>query len=152
MNLPPKKTTFKKPSLIEIETLGRIARGGGFTSILNTCLGSILENNIVVKKGFLNPNLWEQGDISMVDWGFLLKDYLKPLKVDLEIPLFLKGHGQFTITETIKSQKIANERLHVERMVQRSKCYHIFDRLAQINVLRLSNHIISMCTLHSNFQ
>ena len=67
MNLPPKKTTFKKPSLIEIETLGRIAQGGGFTSILNTCLGSILENNIVVKKGFLNPNLWEQGDISMVD-------------------------------------------------------------------------------------
>ena len=86
-----------------------------------------------MKSGFLNPNLWEQGDIVMADRGFLIKDYLKPLGVGLEIPNFLKGRDQFTINETVKSQQIANERIHVERMIQRLKCYHIFDRVLPVN-------------------
>ena len=44
-----------------------------------------------MKTGFLNPNVWEQGDIVMADQGFLIEDYLKPLGVGLEIPNFLKG-------------------------------------------------------------
>ena len=61
-----------------------------------------------MKSGFLNPNLWEQGDIVMADQGFLIEDYLKPLGVGLEIPNFLKGRDQFTIKKTVKSQQIAN--------------------------------------------
>ena len=105
-----------------------------------------------MKSGFLNPNLWEKGDIVMVDRGFLIEDYLKPLGVGLEIPDFLKGRDQFTIKETVKSQQIANERIHVERMIQRLKCYHIFDRVLPINMLGPLNQIISVCALLSNFQ
>ena len=105
-----------------------------------------------MKSGFLNPNLWEKGDIVMVDRGFLIEDYLKPLGVGLEIPDFLKGRDQFTIKETVKSQQIANERIHVERMILRLKCYHIFDRVLPINMLGSLNQIISVCALPSNFQ
>ena len=105
-----------------------------------------------MKSGFLNPNLWEQGDIVMADRGFLIEDYLKPLGVGLEIPDFLKGRDQFTIKETVKSQQIANERIHVERMIQRLKCYHIFDRVFPINMLWSLNQIISVCALLSNFE
>ena len=105
-----------------------------------------------MKSGFLNPNLWEQGDIVMADQGFLIEDYLKPLGVGLEIPNFLKRRGQFTIKETVKSQQIANERIHVERMIQRLKCYHIFDRELPINMLGSLNQIIYECTLLSNIQ
>ena len=106
-----------------------------------------------MKSGFLNPNLWEKGDIVMVDRGFLIEDYLKPLGVvGLEILNFLKGRDQFTIKETVKSQQIANERIHVERMIQRLKCYHIFDRVLPINMLGSLNQIISVCDLLSNFQ
>ena len=98
-----------------------------------------------MKSGFLNPNLWEQGDVVMADRGFLIEDYLKPLGVGLEIPNFLKGSGQFTIKETVKSQQIANERIHVERMIQRLKFYHIFDRELPINVGVIESDNICMC-------
>ena len=135
-----------------VKTLVGIAPGGGFTFISNTYPGSISDKEIVVKSGFLNPNLWEQGDIVMADRGFLIEDYLKPLGVGLEIPDFLKGRDQFTIKETVKSQQIANEKIHVERMIQRLKCYHIFDRVLPINMLGSLNQKISVCALLSNFQ
>ena len=94
----------------------------------------------------------EQGDIVMVDQGFLIEDYLKLVGVRLEIPTFLKGCDQFTIRETVKSQQIANERIHVERMIQCLKCYHIFVWVLPINMLGPLNQIISVCALLSNFQ
>ena len=85
-----------------VKTLVGIAPRGGFTFISNTYPGSISDKEIVVKCGFLNPNLWKQDDIVMTDQGFLIGDYLKPLGIGLEIPNFLKGQGQFTIKETVK--------------------------------------------------
>ena len=104
-----------------------------------------------MKSVLLNPNIWEQGDIVMADQGFLIESYLKPLEVGLEMPNFLKGRDQFTIKETFKSQQIANERIHVKRMI-RLKCYHTFDRVLPINMLGSLNQIISVCALPSNFQ
>ena len=94
-----------------VKTLVGIASGVGFTFISNTYPGSISDKEIVVKIGFLDPNLWEQGDIVMADWAFLMEDYLKPLGVGLEIPNFLEGCDQFTSKETFKSQEITNERI-----------------------------------------
>ena len=103
-----------------VKTLADIAPGDGFTFISNTYPGSISDKKIVVKSGFLNSNLWEQGDTVIVNRVYsLIKDYLKPLGVGHEIPNFQKGCEQFTIKETVKSQQIANETIHVERMIQR---------------------------------
>ena len=85
-----------------VKTLVGIAPEGDFTFISNTYPGSILDKEIVVKSGFLNPNLWER-DIVMADQGFLIEDYLKPLGVGLQIHNFLNGRDQFTIKETVKS-------------------------------------------------
>ena len=136
-----------------VKTLVDIVPGGGFTFISNTYPGSISDKKIVVKSGFLNSNLWEQGDTVIVNRVYsLIKDYLKPLGVGHEIPNFLKGCEQFTIKETVKSQQIANETIHVERMIQRLKCYHVFDRVVPINKLGSLNQIISVYALLSNFQ
>ena len=135
-----------------VKALAEIAPGGSFTFISNKYSGSISDKDIDVKSDFLNPNEWEQGDTAIACRVFLIEDYLKPLGVDLEIPNFLKGREQFTIKETVKSQEIANERMHVERMIQRLKCYHIFDRVVPINVSGSLNQIISVCALLSNFQ
>ena len=84
-----------------VKTLADIAPGGGFTFISNTYPGSISDKKIVVKSGFLNSNLWEQGDTVIVNRVYsLIKDYLKPLGVRHEIPNFQKGCEQFTIKET----------------------------------------------------
>ena len=73
-----------------------------------TYILAAFQTKIVVKSGFLNPNLWEQGDIVMADQGFLIEDYLKPLGLGLEIPNFVKGRDQFTTKKTVKNQQIAN--------------------------------------------
>ena len=77
---------------------------------------------------------------------------MKPLGIGLEILNFLKEHDQFTIKETVKSQQIANERRYAERMIQRLKYYHIFDKVVPNNMLGSLNQITYVCVLLSNFQ
>ena len=87
----------------------------------------------------------------MANHGFAVEEYLTPLGVKLTIPSFLKGRSQFNEQEIVKSQQIAYERIHVERMIQRIKCYHIFDRVIPLNMIGLLNQIISVCAILSNF-
>ena len=122
-----------------------IAPGGGFTFISSAFPGSISDKGIVIKSGLLYPELWEKGDVIMADRGFLIDDYLKPLGVWLIMPSFLQGREQFTGDEVVRSQQIASERIHVERMIQRLKCFHIFDRVIPVNMLGSLNQIISVC-------
>ena len=112
-----------------VKALVGIASGGGFTFISSVFLGSISDTDITVKSGLLNLQMWEPGEELMADRGFAIEDYLSPLGVKLVTPSFLKGREQFTEEEVIKSQQIANEGIHVERMIQRLKCFHILDRV-----------------------
>ena len=95
--------------------------------------------------------MWEPVEELMADRGFTVEDYLSPLGVKLVIP-FLKERDQFTEEEVIKSQQIANERNHVERMIQRLKCFHIFDRVIPLQMIGSLNQIITVCALLWNFQ
>ena len=88
----------------------------------------------------------------MADHGFTVEEYLTPLGVKLIIPLVFKERSQFNEQEIVKSQQIANERIHVGRMIQRLKCYHIFDRVIPLNIIGSLNQIISVCAILSNFQ
>ena len=56
------------------------------------------------------------------------------------------------MNKKLLSQQIANEPIHVERMIQRLKCYHIFDRAITLNMTGSLNQIISVCAILSNFQ
>ena len=128
-----------------VKVLVGIAPGGGFTFVSSAYPGSISDKDIVIKSGLLYPELFEKGDTIMADRGFLIEEYLKPLGVDLIIPSFLKGRDQFKGDEVVKSQQIAAERIHVERMIQRLKCFHIFDRVIPVNMLGSLNQTISVC-------
>ena len=97
-----------------VKVLVGVAPGWEFTFTSSDFPGSISDKDITVKSGLLNCQMWEPGEDLMVDWGFTIEDYLSPLGVKLVIPFFLKGREQFTEEEVIKSQQIANERIHVE--------------------------------------
>ena len=130
-----------------VKALVGIARGGGFTFISSVFPGSISDKDITVKSGLLNRQMWELGEELMADRGFTIEEYLSPLGVKLVIPSFLKGWEQFTEEEVIKRQQIANKRIHVERMIQRLKCFHIFDRVIPLQMIGLLNKFITVCTL-----
>ena len=56
------------------------------------------------------------------------------------------------MNKKLLSQQIANEQIHVERMIHRLKCYHIFDRAIPLNMIGSFNQIVSVCAILSNFQ
>ena len=89
--------------------------------------------------------LWEKGDGVMVDRGFIIGDLLEPLGVELIISSFLAGRDQLTTEETLLSQQIAPETIHVERMIQRFKNFHIFDSTIPITMFGRINEIVTVC-------
>ena len=57
----------------------------------------------------------------MADRGFTVHDYVNELGVELILPSFHEGREQLSLQENIRSEQIANKRIHVERMIQRLK-------------------------------
>ena len=135
-----------------VKALVGIAPGGGFTFISSVFPGSISDKDITVKSVLLNRQMLKPDEELMADRGFTIEEYLSPLGVQLVIPSFLKGREQFTEEGVIKSQQIANERIHVERMIQRLKCFHVFDRVIPLKMIGSLNQIITVCALLCNFQ
>ena len=115
--------------------------------------GSISDKDITVKSGILNPALWRPKEGLMADRGFTIRDYTDTLQIELFIPAFLKGRNQLPEPEMILSQQISTERVHVERMIQRLKTYHILSgRAIPINMMGSLNQIVVVCALLANFQ
>ena len=116
-----------------LKLLVGIVPDGEFSFVSSAFPSSFSDKGITVESGLFNPNLWEPGNELMEDHGFTVEEYLTPLGVKLIIPLVFKERSQFNEQEIVKSQQIANERIHVGRMIQRLKCYHIFDRVIPLN-------------------
>ena len=135
-----------------VKALVGIAPGGGFTFISSVFPGSISDKDITVKSELLNRQMWEPSEELIADRGFTIEDYLSPLGIKLVILSFLKGWEYFTEEEAIKRQQIANERIHVERMIQRLKCFHVFDRVMPLQMIGSLNQISTVCGLLCKFQ
>ena len=63
----------------------------------------------------------------MADKGFTIREMLKEINVDLNLPPFLNGR-QLTADEVLKGRRIASLRIHVERAIIRIKEYQIITR------------------------
>ena len=114
--------------------------------------GPISDKEITIRCGIVSPTLWRKGDGSMADRGFTIAEYTKPIGVDLIIPDFLKGRDLWSAEEMIRIQQIANERIHLERMIYGLKCYHIFDWVIPLTMFGSLNQIITVCAHLSNVQ
>ena len=100
--------------------------------------------------GFWDPKLFQKGDVVMADRGFTIDDLLKPMGVKLIIPAFLKERKQFEEDETIETQQIAAERIHVERAINKVKKFRIFDSAIPLTMHGSINQIWTVCCLLTN--
>ena len=135
-----------------VKLLVGITPGGGFNFISKAYPGSTSDKEITLRSDIHNPMMWEKEGTLMAERGFTIQEYTDVLKVELIVPAFLHGRDQLSGSEIIKTQQIANERIHVERMIQRLKCFHIFDRVLPLTVVGSINQIITACALVCNFQ
>lgn len=70
---------------------------------------------ITENSGFLSNLL--PGDIVLADRGFDIADSVGFYQAKLYIPSFTKGKKQLSAQEVETTQKIANIRIHVERVI-----------------------------------
>ena len=82
-------------------------------------VGSITDVELTHISGQLTALEDKPGISIMADRGFTIKDMLKKLKIDLNIPPFLDGRSQLPPEEIEAGRKIASLRIHVERVIGR---------------------------------
>ena len=53
----------------------------------------------------------------MADQGFTIRDQLRAINVDLNIPPFMEGRERLPASEVLEGRKIASLRIHIERVI-----------------------------------
>ena len=142
--------TFK--SLIGVDAKGGIV----FVSQLYT--GSISDKEIVIRSGFLEilKNKVAVGEILaddavMADKGFDIGDELKKVNLRLNIPPFLANQSAFSEGDVIKTQTVAQHRIHIERAIGKVRRYQIFSSEIPVTMFGIINQIWTVCCMLSNF-
>ena len=128
-----------------------IAPSGEITFVSKLQPASVSERELVIRSGFLNPNLFEEDDVVMADQGFTIEDLLEPMNVKLNTPAFLKGRGQFETEEAHETQHIEAERIHVERAIDNVKQFQILDSPIDGSLHESLNQIWTVCCLLTHF-
>ena len=108
----------------------------------------VLVTNKLPKTGILN--LLEPGDDLMADKGFDIEDEM-PQGVNLNIPPFLKDQ-ELSVQAENETRKIAAVRVHVERAIQRIKCFRILKNVFPLSMASELNKVRVICSYLTLFQ
>lgn len=91
----------------------------------------------------------EPGDVVLADKGFpQIKSYFdeQGKGVVLVMPPFLR-EGTFTKQQVQETEKIASVRIHIERIMQRIKTFHITSTLLISELTHIDEIIFMVCAL-----
>ena len=89
----------------------------------------------------------------MTDRGFNITEDLNALGVKLIIPCFKgRGRSQMSRGEFESSERVAEARIHVERIIQRIRTFKILDRPAKLSQEKILAEVFICCAYLVNFQ
>ena len=77
-------------------------------------VGSISDIELTREPGFLATLQDKPGISIMADRGFTIKDMLKDIGIELNIPPFMEGRAQLPVKAVQEGRRIASVRIHVE--------------------------------------
>jgi len=124
-----------------------ISPNGVVTFVSSLFPGSTSDKIITLKSGLLDQLV--PGDLILADKGFLIRDILPP-GVSLNLPPFLDT-PQFTPEQVVQTEAIAKARIHVERAIQRIKCYSILNFIPS-TMLKQAEQIFKVIAALTNLQ
>ena len=134
------------------KALVAITPAGSLSFVSELFPGSVSDKEIVSRCGILNSKFWDKDDEVMADKGFAIRDLLDPFGVKLNIPFFLEDQMQFSPMQVCINQRIASQRIHVERYIGRVKNFGIFDKPIPISMHGSANQIFTICSFLVMFQ
>ena len=103
------------------------------------------------RSGLLHPKMYNEGDEIMADKGFNIRDLTDKIGVQLNLPIFLGSRSQFEANETIINQKIASNRIHVERFINMVKKFRLLDRTIPLSLHGSINQVWTVAVLFTLF-
>ena len=88
----------------------------GVISFVSECWGGrVSDVHLTEHSGILKKLL--PGDVVLADRGFDIADSVSAMQAKLHIPAFTKNKNQLSALEVEETRKIANVRIHVERVI-----------------------------------
>lgn len=133
-----------------VKLLVAISPQGSIAYISKLWGGRASDRHIVVKSDFLSYII--PGDQVLADRGFTVREELMIRGAELVMPPAAKGKAQMTAADVAKTKKIANVRIHVERVIQRIKKFRILSQVIPISLLSTLDHAIVVCCAITNLK
>ncbi|KAJ8281095.1 hypothetical protein GJAV_G00063440 [Gymnothorax javanicus] len=112
--------------------------------------GRCSDKFITANSGFLE--YLRPGDEVMADRGFVIQDLLLERRVKLVLPAFTKRGMQLSEEDTTNTRRIANVRVHVERVIRRLKNFRIISQMVPISLAPKLDKILRVCAALSNLR
>jgi len=88
----------------------------------------------------------------MADRGFIVQDLLASRNIFVNTPTLLKGASQLPAKTVLNDRRLANKRVHVERVIGLAKTYQILRQELDKNYIPLGGKILFVCFVISNFR
>ena len=126
------------------------APNGAIRYISPVFVGSISDIELTKASGYLTTLQDKPGISITADRGFTIKDMLKELNIELNLPPFMEGRKQLPAEEVQEGRKIASLCIHVERASGRIKTFSILKETIPISLARLTNQIVYVCAFLAN--
>ena len=131
---------------------------GGIMYVSHLYTGLISDKEIVKRSGFMKLlkrkiDVGEilRGDSIMADKGFDISSELSEIGLNLNIPPFLRDQSSFSEDDVIRTQTIAQHRIHIERAIGKVRRFLIFSKRLPVSMLGNVNQLWSVCCMLSNF-
>ena len=120
---------------------------GAISFVSPVFVSSISDVELTRESGYLTTLKDKSGISIMADRGFTIKDMLKDIGIELNIPPFMEEHTQLPSREVQEGRRIASVRIHVERAIGRL----ILQGTFPISMSRIINQVVCVCAFLTNF-
>lgn len=126
----------------------------GLVSFIGDSYGGSASDRQLIERSplYLNPHMFEPGDVIMADRGIMVQDLFACKDVSVNTPLMLKGRSQFEPHEIRRDRRIASKRIHIERVIGLSKTFKILKKELPSGKRILGSRIVFICFMLCNFR